>query len=129
MKEIYKSDYFVILVDDLAGIVRTVRSAAPFPSIGAVLSEFDQFLGALDALDRARYVLLCDIRAAPGRNDPEFEQIMADVRLRWLAGFRRVGVLVQTVTGALQIKRYAKNDGVERLITSDEPALMKYLAS
>jgi hypothetical protein len=36
-------------------------------------------------------------------------------------------VLVQSVIGALQVKRYARQDGFERLITSDEAELLRYL--
>ncbi|WP_239014496.1 hypothetical protein [Archangium violaceum] len=109
-------------------LVRTVRSDKPFAS----MSEFDRVfmeLGeALDRLDRARYVIIADMRAAPGRNDPEFEAGILRMRPRWLGGFRKVGVLVQTTVGMMQIQRYARHDGIKRLVTTDEEEIHRYFS-
>ncbi|AUX34930.1 MULTISPECIES: hypothetical protein [Sorangium] len=126
-KLVWQNDYYAVLVDAQLGIVWNVRSSKPFAS----LDELDTMMGAvvdyMDGLDRPRYSLLLDIRAGPGRNDPEFEAAIARLRLRWFQGFRRIGVLVQTVVGAMQAQRYARQDGIRRMITSDEAALLRYL--
>ena len=70
-----------------------------------------------------------DLRAAPGRNDAEFEKLMDDLRPSWLRSFKKVGVLVKSTVGALQIRRYARTDGIERLISSDESVLYDHLLS
>ncbi|WP_437332406.1 hypothetical protein [Sorangium sp. So ce394] len=126
-KLVWQNDYYAILVDAQLGIIWNVRSSKPFAS----LEELDTRMGAvvdyMDGLDRPRYSLLLDIRAGPGRNDPEFEAAITRLRPRWFRGFRRIGVLVQTVVGAMQAQRYARQDGVRRLVTSDEAALLRYL--
>jgi hypothetical protein len=127
MKQIFQDAYFTILVDERMGIVRTTRSDKPFASMQELEACFEGLIKALDDLGRARYALLADIRAAPGRNDPQFEAVLQRVRLRWIGGFRKVAVLVQSAVGLLQVKRYARQDDVKRLVTNDEDELMKYL--
>ncbi len=127
MKQIFRDEYFTLLVDERQAIVRTIRTGKPFASMRDVEVSFEGLIKALDDLGRARYALLADIRAAPGRNDPQFEEALQRVRLKWISGFRKVGVLVQSAVGLLQVKRYARQDGVRRLVTSDEDELMRYL--
>lgn len=126
-KQIFRDDYFTALVDERMGIVRTTRSDKPFASMRELEVSFEGLIKALDDLGRARYALLADIRAAPGRNDPQFEEALQRVRLKWIGGFRKVGVLVQSAVGLLQVKRYARQDGLKRLVTNDEDELMEYL--
>lgn len=127
MKQIFRNEYFTALVDEGTGIVRNIRSDKPFTSMRDLEVSFEGLIKALDDLGRARYVLLIDIRAAPGRNDPEFEAALQRFRLRWIGGFRKAGVLVQSAVGLLQVKRYAKQDGMTRLVTDDEAELVRYL--
>ncbi|WPB75153.1 hypothetical protein KYC5002_39925 [Archangium violaceum] len=127
MKQIFRNEYFTALVDEETGIVRNIRGDKPFTSMRDLEVCFEGLIKALDDLGRARYTLLIDIRAAPGRNDPEFEEALQRVRLRWIGGFRKVGVLVQSAVGLLQVKRYAKQDGLNRLVTDDEAELVRYL--
>lgn len=127
-KEVSRNDYFTVLVDERMGLVRTIRSDKPFASLEEVERVFVALAATLDGLSRERYVLLVDIRAAPGRNDPEFEAALQRLRLGWLGGFRKVGVLVRSTAGLLQIQRYARQDGIKRLVSSDEGELLKYFA-
>lgn len=126
-KQIFQDDYFTALADERLGIVRTIRSDKAFASMQELEVSFEGLIKALDDLGRARYALLADIRAAPGRNDPQFEETLQRVRLRWIGGFRKVGVLVQSAVGLLQVKRYARQDDVKRLVTNDEDELLEYL--
>ncbi|WP_257456919.1 hypothetical protein [Archangium lipolyticum] len=127
-KQVFQDEYFTVLVDERRGIVRTIRSSAPFTSLEELEGIFTRLGESLDALGRSRYGLLADLRAGPGRNDPEFEAIMEQRhRPRWIGGFRRVGVLVRSTVGVMQIQRHARSDGVERMISKDEDELLKYL--
>lgn len=126
-EEVFRNDYFTVLVDEPQRIVYSVRSGRPFDSIEQLDARFQELCRVLDTFDRPRYALLADVRAAPGRNDLAFEEVMKPIRPRWMGGFRRVGVFVQSVVGALQVKRYARQDGIERLITSDEAEIMRHL--
>lgn len=128
-KQIFRNDYYTVLLDERLRLVRAVRSAKPFASMAELETSFAQLISALDALDRPRYALLSDVRAVPGRNDPEFEAALARVRPLWLSGFRKVGVLVQSSIGLLQVQRYARKDGLVRKVSNDETELLEYLLS
>ncbi|QRN95841.1 hypothetical protein JRI60_43495 [Archangium violaceum] len=127
-KQVFQDAYFTVLVDERRSIVRTVRSSTPFASLEELDGIFARLGAALDALGRSRYALLADLRAGPGRNDPEFEAVMErHHRPRWTGGFRKVGVLVRSNVGLMQIQRHARTDGFERMISKDEDELLKYL--
>ncbi|WP_437955123.1 hypothetical protein WME76_26660 [Sorangium sp. So ce119] len=126
-RTVWQDDHYTVLVDEPLGIVWNVRTSRPFASVEELEAVKATLCRVLDGLGRSRYALLVDVRAAPGRNDPSFEAALERIRPRWLRGFRRVGVLVQSVVGAMQIQRYARQDGIERLITTDEAAILRYL--
>ncbi|KFA86862.1 hypothetical protein [Archangium violaceum] len=126
-RQVYQDEYFTVLVDDRTGIVRTVRSEKPLDVLEELEGIFARLGAVLDELGRSKYGLLADLRATPGRNDPQFEAAMGRLRPLWVGGFRRVGVLVRSTVGMMQIQRHARHDGVERLISKDEDELLKYL--
>lgn len=126
-RRVFHNEHFTVLVDERLSLVRIVRSDRPFASIPELEASYAQLIPALDALGRTRYALLSDFRAAHGRNDPEFEAALHRVRPLWLRGFRKVGVLVKSAVGLLQIQRYAKQDDMKRLVSTDEAELLEYL--
>jgi hypothetical protein len=126
-KQVFQNTHFTVLVDERRGLVSTIRNDKPFDSIEEVEVVFAGLIDALDRLGRERYALLADIRAAPGRNDPQFETAIQRVRPRWIGGFRKVGVLVKSAVGMLQVQRYSRQDGINRLVTTDEVKILKYL--
>jgi hypothetical protein len=128
-KQVFRNDYYTVLLDERQRLVRIVRSEKPFATMPELDACFAQLLPALNTLDRPRYALLSDVRAVAGRNDPEFEAALARLRPLWLGGFRKVGVLVQTSVGLLQVQRYARKDGLVRRVSNDEAELLEYLLS
>jgi hypothetical protein len=72
-------------------------------------------------------VLLVDLRSSPVRNDPEWEQAASQLRPKLFGGFPRVAVLVKTAVGALQVKRYARDDGLDLHIFHDEEKALAFL--
>ncbi|ATB31116.1 hypothetical protein [Melittangium boletus] len=127
-RQVFRSEHFTVLVDDRLGIAVTVRSEAPFSHLAQLDDIFDELGDVLDELGRSRYALLADMRAIAGRNDAEFDEAIKRQLPRWLGGFRKVGVLVRSVAGIMQIQRHAKQDGIERMATTDEGELLKHLA-
>jgi hypothetical protein len=105
MRELYRSDYFVMTVDDALGLVRRTRTDRRFETLELVELQYEQVSRALDTLDRRRHVLVIDVRPAPPRNDPAYEQIFARYEERLLGGFRRIAFVAQTEVGRLQITR------------------------
>ena len=59
---------------------------------------------------RAPSRLLTDLRDAPSRNDPEFEERFAPYRAQMTRAAAENAVLVRTRVGALQIRRLAQRD-------------------
>jgi hypothetical protein len=127
MRQVFQDEYFTVFVDERLRIVRTVRSEKPFGSLEELEGIFVRLAAALDALGRSRYGILADLRATPGRNDPQFEAALERLRPLWTGGFRRIGILVRSTVGLLQIQRHARRDGVERMISKDEDELLEYL--
>jgi len=126
-RQLFQDEYFTVFVDERLRLVRTVRSDKPFNAIEELDGLFARLGSALDTLDRSRYGLLADIRAATGRNDPQFEAALDRLRPLWIDGFRKVGVLVRSTVGQMQVQRHARRDGRQRLISKDEDELLKYL--
>lgn len=116
-----------VYVNQLPGlpIVRVRRTEQSFPSASELAAAFTDVNRALDELDRSEYGLLVDIRAATGRNDPEFESTFAPLRARMESGFPRVAVLVRSITGTLQVQRHAREDGLTevRPFTDEQEAV------
>jgi hypothetical protein len=108
-------------------IIQVTRSAIPFTSASDVQRHFDALARALEPVDRSRHELLMDIRLAVGRNDPEFELAIEPYRLRIQRGFRRIAVVLVSIAGQLQIKRFAIQDRVTLRTFQDEEAALAWL--
>ena len=65
------------------------------------------------------------MRAAPGRNDSQFEASVGAMRPELDRLFRRVVMLVATAAGALQVRRLAREQGRESLVTEDESEALR----
>ncbi|MCC6876326.1 MAG: hypothetical protein IT378_18605 [Sandaracinaceae bacterium] len=105
-------------------VVLLTRTARPFDTIADVEREYGAVVAALGRVPKARGSLVVDLRDAPPRNDPAFEDAVARLRKRIFEGFARTAVVVRTASGKLQVQRHAKDDhhAVE-VFTSLEEAL------
>jgi len=119
--------YFRVTDGDPPGVVRLVRTAAPFTSNEALrlaALEVEQVLPSV-AKDSG---LLVDARDAPARNDAAFEEQFARSRRPILAHFARVAVLVRSSVGKLQVTRYGREDGAtSQLVFDDEASAIAHL--
>lgn len=127
---ILENEYFRLSIDDPDGIVRYTRSALPFPSGKAATDSLHQMLDATRRLSRHRYSLLTDVRAAPGRNDAEFEQALGTLRHQLFDGFKKQATLVRTAVGRLQVERLAREHRTAsaQAFESEEEAVAYLLA-
>jgi hypothetical protein len=82
---------------------------------------------AFARIARERYGLLIDVRAAPGRNDPEFEQKFVPIRQKLQKGFRRIAILVRSTSGKLQAQRYGRADKLASAVFDDPAAAVAWL--
>ena len=127
LKTLFHDSYVTVSLDESKKLIRFVRSSTPFPDLDAPRRTYKTLTAMFDAMGRQHYSLLTDIRRAPGRNDPAFETLMLELRTRVQLGFARRGTLVATAVGAMQVRRLTKEDGLERMISSDEAELLHYL--
>lgn len=120
----------VVKADDDARVVTMVRSRVELPRNRPELRAFyAQLAGAFEGLDRERYALIVDGRAAVGRNDEVFESVQAEYAERLFGGYRKVLALVSTTVGRMQISRYsASRDRAETEIFSDIDEAFAYVA-
>lgn len=127
MWEALRTPYFVVTVDEATRIVCIVRTAVSFSSLQEALAQWNELNPVLDRVGRKNRSLLTDLRLGPARNDPGFEQAMRKVVARMHGGFVRNAVLIRMAAGSLQIRRHAREDGIERLVTNSEEAAYTYL--
>jgi len=128
LKDLLKNPYFILTAEELppVSLVRLVRSAVQFPSLSDARIQYERVVEAQDRHGRSGRFLLTDLRLAPGRSDPGFEAMMAELRPRMTRGYRRQGVLTQTASGTLQVSRHARQDGNEMLISDKEAEILAF---
>lgn len=129
MDQIGGNELVSVSVDHLRGLARVTRSAVRGDDVASIVGAFDEAVRLLDQLDRSRLRVLIDLRAAPGRNDPEFERAMTTRRSELTRGFRAAAILVQTPVGELQIARITREDGSGARVFSDETKALSWLAT
>lgn len=111
--------------DESAAVLRLCRTDERIETLEQAAQVWGAVAAALRGIDRSKFGLLIDFRAARGRNDAAFERTVAPFRTETTRGFRRVAVLTKSTAGALQVQRLAKEDGVEslRCFDAELPAL------
>lgn len=119
MIELLRTRHFV--VESVSGTPRieVTRTAEPFESIEEMRAAFTEVSKVLDREGRHTSALLVDTRAAPPRNDPEFEAAFDPIRVALLSGFPKIALLVRTTAGRLQAERHAKSDGLRVAVFTD----------
>jgi hypothetical protein len=127
VRELLRRKHFVVTIDDEGGILRRARTAEPFASIQELEDSYDDLLAVLSRLDRAKLGQLVDARAAPPRNDPEFEAVVTRHHAELYRGFRATAVLVRMVAGKLQVKRMLESSGIVALVCVHEEDAIRYL--
>jgi hypothetical protein len=117
---VHESPYHTIDYVEGGTFAVVVRTDTAWPSEAAIHHEMVKFANALQLLPTHRVSLLIDLRTSPARNDQEFERVFGPLRTRALTGFRRLGFLVRTQVGAMQLQRLAREDGLDARTFSDE---------
>lgn len=112
-KLLYADDYVSVTYSSKEGVHRLVRSSTPYPELSAVRSSFGALLKSLPTglAGQKTSLLIVDMRAAPARNDLQFEETQKEYRQHILAIFARVATLVSTRAGLLNVQRYGREDG------------------
>lgn len=101
--------YWVVDIDD--GVLDLRRTEKRSTDMAAFLKSFDGIYAALTPSTPAETNLLVDLRRSVGRNDPDFEEQLAERRRELFRRFKRSCVLVRTAIGRLQVQRHTEADG------------------
>jgi hypothetical protein len=127
VRELLRNPYFIVTVDDDRRCLRRARTELGFRSIPEAEATYAGVLQAVESVQRAHHVLLADMRLAPPRNDPAFEELVMRYYPRLYGGFRRAAALVKTQAGRLQLTRLNEgtNLGVRTFV--DEGDALAYL--
>lgn len=124
----HRAIYFEVSMLPSERVVKVVRTSVPFPETNDLGPMFANAHAAVDAVERASFGLLLDLRQSVGRNDETFEKLIAPQRKRLEQGFARVAVLVRSMVGKLQIERHARDDGVNLRVFHDEDEALRWAA-
>jgi hypothetical protein len=127
VREIHKSPFFHVTVDDERRIVRRSRTERGFETLAEAQEAYESMLKAIDRVDRVTHMLLVDMRPAPPRNDPGFEQLVGRLYPRLYSGFPRIAALTKTQAGRLQLTRVAQTFGYDIRTFMTEPEALSYL--
>lgn len=106
------------------GVLLVTRTAEPYANSTDITRTFDDLLTALGPYRGTTRALLCDVRQARGRSDPEYYQAASREPEELAKHFLRVAILVRTAVGEMQARRVLK--GIARRIgvfASEEEAL------
>lgn len=119
--------FFQVTVDHDARVYVAQRTEIPF----ATLEELDQTMvlieKSMDRFGRVGWKLIIDLRLVKGRNDEPFEAAMRRHRPRLQRGLDRVGLMVRSVIGELQILRHIREDGCPVAVSSNAQLLLEEL--
>lgn len=111
-------------IDRELRLVRQTRTARTYEDAATLRSSLSQMVEHMGGIRRAEYVLLQDMRASRGRNDPEFERTINAEREGISGEFRKLAVLVQTQVGRLQVQRLLEHaERPERAFLNEAEAI------
>ena len=103
------------------------RTPAVWSSLAELRAENETILGLLRD-DQRGCGLLVDMREAPIRNDPEFEDAMAELRQRLTSHFERTSILLESEIGELQVTRLERDERRPTTVTTrSESTALKFL--
>jgi cytochrome b involved in lipid metabolism len=104
------------------------RTPAAWESLAALRAENETILGLLRDDQRAGG-LLVDMRQAPIRNDPAFEDAMAELRLGLTSHFERTSILLESALGELQVTRLERDEHRTATVTTrSESTALNFLS-
>jgi hypothetical protein len=122
-----ESEHFHVVVVPAHEFVHAKRLAQTFATVAECESAHELVARKLDTLNRRRTRMLFDLRAAPGRNDPEFEEAIAVHRKRIFERFLAAAIIVRTASGKMQVTRHMRDDGNAVEVFLDVPEAYRYI--
>jgi hypothetical protein len=125
----WEDAYMRLEIDPALRVARQIRSARVYDDLAALQQSIKLLLEAMQDIERADYALLQDMRAVRGRNDPEFEAAIKHALPTMTDGFRKLGVLVSTQVGRLQVQRHFPKGSLQQARAFlDEQEALRWLS-
>ena len=125
MREVFRDQLILVEFDESRALVYVRRTAAPIQHVEDASRAQREAISRIRGLGAKR--LLLDMRAAVGRNDPEFENAMSAQIAGLLAMFQRSAVVVRTAIGRLQQARLQREHKLPYEVFLDEEQALAYL--
>lgn len=122
---ILTSEFWKMEEDENNLLIFLTRSSVPATSLEQLMIENRKVLETFSK-KYAQYGIVIDMRLVRGRNDPDFEHAMAELRLKIYKNFRRVGLVLKSNIGILQVNRLGLNEGVETFASLSESATISF---
>jgi hypothetical protein len=122
VQTVYESPFFQLRFDERRSVAWLVRTAQSSKDQGIVEREIRGLTDFLAGERISKMCLIVDVRAAIGRNDEAFESTILPRFLAISDRFPRVGMLVATPVGKMQLMRLARERGISNDVFVDEAA-------
>lgn len=129
MRDLLQNQFFAIQLIKTLGVVRFKRKSKRFSSLEEVAQRYQEATRIVSSLNKKDLKLLVDLREAPIRNDPGFEEIVAPLRKELFSGFSQAAILVRSAVGVLHVTRNAREDEIQAGVFQDEADAFSYLRS
>jgi hypothetical protein len=129
-QELFADEHLRVTLDSASGLVRYVRSERPYASLETVRSIHATMTQALRAHAARPLKLLIDSRAAPARNDPDFEAEIVRAFQTFGPLFIARAMLVKSAVGKLQVQRLTRevwSSSLTPAVFSSEADALAYL--
>lgn len=125
MKTLLLNNYWVMEEDQAKKIVILKRTALVFTSTEDVVRANDGVISQIRPAHN-QYGIVVDMRQAPLRNDPAFENAMGRLRNELTSRYARLALLLETAVGVLQVNRIGREEGNRTFATRSESAAIKF---
>ena len=125
LRTLIATEHYILEEDEAHRVAVLRRTPVPFKSIDEIVESNDRVLEQLKPY-HAGYGAIVDMRQAPPRNDPSFENAMSRLRNRVTEVFARVAVLLESSVGVLQVDRLGRAEGGKTFATQSEAAATRF---
>ena len=128
MKTLLTDPLLTVTLDEAPGLVRYRRTREPFQSLDTMRALHDRLFELLSELPLKKLKLLVDVRDAPPRNDPAFEEEISRIVGLITSKFAAHAVLVRSAVGLLQVQRLERTHNARGVsVFTNEAEALRYL--
>jgi sulfite reductase alpha subunit-like flavoprotein len=127
LRALISTDYWLMEEDAGQKFALLRRHAVPVDSLQELLEQNHEIIEQMRTV-QDDFGIVVDMRQAPPRNDPAFEDAMGQLRREIFNRYARVAVLVSSEIGVLQVDRIGRNEGSKTYATQSEAEAIRFAA-